>query len=804
MMSSSSRKSLRSYITERYGSDSYESITRLSKLKTKKARYQNHIIFLKKCRDNNIIPKGLRVKSIANSWKARKIDRDAGMARVRERLESHKHTVSKLIRDASSVETTLQNRLSEDDFQKVMKIIKVGADKEYEEVSTTQKKKFEALEKARNESNEVSKRKIVNMSTKTLSEAQIGVLNKGLKFAVAPTQIPRKEMIVAIESSLTNVDKTTADTVRVLAAEMIQKARPPKSNVTDEERKAIKQLQQMEDIVILPADKGNVTVIMDKLNYQEKIDQMLSDSDTYRSIKKDPSSRAEREVRESIKKQNADIRVNLSNTTMPRFVGCPKIHKEGAPLRPVIDSRDSATYDLAKRLTRIIQPVVGKTSSYVKNSTHLVSILSELKVDTADILVSFDVKSLFTSVPVEEACRTVEKKLEADDDLIDRSSMAPKEIAALVKTCLETTYFSQNGKFFQQTEGASMGSPLSPVIASLYMEEFEEKAIQESERKPKTWIRYVDDVLAVWPHGEGALQEFLAHLNRQNEAIQFTMEIEDKNELAFLDVKIKRTGTDLRFKVHRKSTHSDLYLQWDSNHAQASKMAVVRALVDRAFNVCSPENLNEELNYVKETLKKNGFPVRVINKYISKKRNKKPGNEHQRAANSTTDNHTSTQPKSLAVLPYVEGLTQNLCRLLKKNNIKCAMSSRGQTLKDKLPSAKDKKPPETKPCIYKIPCRCGKKYIGQTKRKLETRIKEHQRDIRQDNHAGSAFVDHIFEPGEHGPLWNKTSVIENENNLTRRLTKEALNIHIDRSNTINRMDGTAFSTLWDKCLKLRM
>ena len=102
-------------------------------------------------------------------------------------------------------------------------------------------------------------------------------------------------MIVAIESSLTNVDKTTADTVRVLAAEMIQKARPPKSNVTDEERKAIKQLQQMEDVVILPADKGNVTVIMVKLDYHEKIDQMLSDSDTYRSIKKDPSSRAERE-----------------------------------------------------------------------------------------------------------------------------------------------------------------------------------------------------------------------------------------------------------------------------------------------------------------------------------------------------------------------------------------------------------------------------------------------------------------------------------------------------------------------------
>ena len=75
--------------------------------------------------------------------------------------------------------------------------------------------------------------------------------------------------------------------------------------------------------------------------------------------------------------------------------------------------------------------------------------------------------------------------------------MAPKEIAALAKTSLEMTYFSQSGNFFQQTGGVSMGSPLSPVKANLYIEELEENVIQESERRPKIWIRYVDDVLAV-------------------------------------------------------------------------------------------------------------------------------------------------------------------------------------------------------------------------------------------------------------------------------------------------------------------
>ena len=129
------------------------------------------------------------------------------------------------------------------------------------------------------------------------------------------------------------------------------------------------------------------------------------------------------------------------------------------------------------------------------------------------------------------------------------------------------------------------------------------------------------------------------------------------------------------------------------------------------------------------------------------------------------------------------------------------MSSRGQTLKDRLPSAKDKQPRETKLCIYQIPCRCGKKYIGQTKRKLETKIKEHQWDTLNDNNTGSAFVDHLLEPGEHSPLWGETAVIENEDNLTKWLTKEALSIHVERSRTINRMEGTAFSSLWDRCLK---
>ena len=432
--------------------------------------------------------------------------------------------------------------------------------------------------------------------------------------------------------------------------------------------------------------------------------------------------------------------------------------------------------------------------------------LKDTPVETNDLLVSFDVKSLFTSIPVEEACHILEEKLEADGELVNRSDLTPKQIAELTRTCLKTTFFKQNGQFFQQTEGASMGSPLSPVVANLYMETFEEKAIQASELKPKKWIRYVDDILVIWPHGEDTLDGFLDHLNAQNEAIQFTMEKENKRELAFLDVKIRREGNSFSFKIYRKSTHSDLYLQWDSNHSRASKMAVVRSLVDRAFKICSPENLEEELNYVRRVLRTNGFPAKTIQKYIENKRKttSKPNlrtTEKQESEQTTNDRTAREVRRQRAVLPYIEGLTQNLKRLLEKNNIECAISSRSQTLRSKLSSVKDKQLPEEKACVYQIPCHCGKVYIGQTRRKLKTRLKEHQRDVKYCNHNGSAFVDHLFEPGEHAPLWNETTVLENENNLTKRLTKEALRIHMKRNETINRMDGSAFSTLWDKCLK---
>ena len=89
---------------------------------------------------------------------------------------------------------------------------------------------------------------------------------------------------------------------------------------------------------------------------------------------------------------------------------------------------------------------------------------------------SYDVKALFTSVPIQPAINIIKKHLEEEKELQQRTSMTVNHITCLLEFCLRSTYFTFQGKYYEQLEGAVVGSPISPIVANLYMKDFEVKA----------------------------------------------------------------------------------------------------------------------------------------------------------------------------------------------------------------------------------------------------------------------------------------------------------------------------------------
>ena len=282
-----------------------------------------------------------------------------------------------------------------------------------------------------------------------------------------------------------------------------------------------------------------------------------------------------------------------------------------------------------------------------------------------------------------------------------------------------------------------MGSPVSAVVANLYMEFFEELALKSAPYKPRLWKRYMDDTCCIVK--KGTVEGLLSHLNSVQPSIRFTVEVEREGNLPFLDTLLQRRDNGSLDGCHR--------LQEAHTHRQVPGLPVppsiscqertgqVRCLYNRARSITTrQENLKKEECHLAEVLKQNGYPRAFI------RSSSVPSRRNVEVTKAPLLEEGRRPP--LVMLPYTEGVSEDIRWVCRKFGLKVVFRS-GLSLCSMLTRVKDTLGMEKRSkVVYQIPCSCGKKYIGETVRRLETRMKEHWDACQKGALEKSALTEH--------------------------------------------------------------
>ncbi|XP_072030440.1 uncharacterized protein [Amphiura filiformis] len=306
-------------VRNRYGQHAVKSIRDLESTERKLVRHRQHLTFTHRCKDNGVTPSSLKIRCPINTEKARNIIRKAEKELIGERIRVVNNKIKSLKQNQEIKVQNLETLKIDDESRRHVDLF-LERKRKQEEVKTKerQKQKLECLvlkkeTKTRSKENteldlsgtqlkKWREKWVKNITDKELSDPQQKLLARGLNFAVSVDKIPHTEYIVACETACAKLPWQEAQSLRAEVTGMLKSAKVPKSNITKEERSALKELKKSKDLLIMGADKGRCTVVQTTTEYENKVHAMLSDEHTYEKLKKDPTQVYKRKLLEILKR----------------------------------------------------------------------------------------------------------------------------------------------------------------------------------------------------------------------------------------------------------------------------------------------------------------------------------------------------------------------------------------------------------------------------------------------------------------------------------------------------------------------
>jgi hypothetical protein len=589
------------------------------------------------------------------------------------------------------------------------------------------------------------RREVVDLTEEGIDGEVSKYLSLGPDFCESPRRVPYEKMICQTEKmcsvirkargvegvDMVKVEKEILE-VREAGLKILKKYKGAKlySNLTSDEMKGKKKIMQDKKHVYTPADKGRVMVAMNIEDYERKMKDVLTDLKAEPSIRAgkdwDLTDKVCRDIRPIIKdmEEKGEIdkikakHLQPTECHAPRLTGYPKIHKPEIPMRGVVSTVGSPYDQVSKLLFPILRELQGRSGMFVKNSRELKQKVQQWRVERNEILVSYDVKNLYPSIPIAEALELVDNLLRSKPDLSEVTNLSIQSIMKLLRWTFELFYCEYGGTHYVLNSGP-IGLGATGELAIIYMEEFQLECLKLPYSCLRQWYWYVDD-------SELKCQKTEAHaiLNDINDikegVIVFTMEEQQNDTLPVLDLKqtVDRRSKKIEFDVHYKPTHTNINVNARSNHPEVMKKGIIKGFAERARALCDEQHLSKEMQNLEDIFVANGYHREEVREILDEKgKDRTPGEEETKALGHM-------------VIPYVAGLAEEYKRMAKSRGFKVYFSP-GSKIRSVRTLSQTPLGRKRNNAVYQIPCGCAEAgYTGETKRRVETRVGEHQAIVR--------------------------------------------------------------------------
>jgi len=448
---------------------------------------------------------------------------------------------------------------------------------------------------------------------------------------------------------------------------------PASQNLTVEERLALTELKNNEQIVIKPADKGSAVVVQNREDYILEGLRQLNDQNYYIEVTSDLTLEHNSHIHHLIDTLTDEEEIHpkcaqylyTDKPRTPQLYLLPKIHKNKTPVpgRPIVSANNSPTEKISQLADYFLQPLVSKTASYVKDTTDFINKIESIdKVSAGTILCTIDVTSLYTNIPNNEGIIACQKQLESHRPGPQKPSNL--NILKMLQYVLTKNNFDFNDKHYLQVGGTAMGTKVAPSFANLFMADFEEKWVYNYPTHPSIWLRYIDDIFIVWEHGMTELDKLLTHLNSCHPTIKFTAE-HSMNSINFLDTTVHLApDNSIYTDLYCKPTDSHNYLRYDSAHPSHCKTSLPYSQLLRVRRICSRiEDYDKNAIMMCKHFFRRDYPPELIEKAVIDVR-RKDRQELLKPKTQVTTN--TTKPDLFLISTYCPG--NNPLRSIVQNN----------------------------------------------------------------------------------------------------------------------------------------